>query len=269
MTPAPMRRPRSSGVRLAVRIHAGLVFFFLLAPILIVIPLSFTSGPYLQFPPPGWSLRWYRSFLDDPVWVQSALRSLQIGVSTAILATALGSMLAFSLVRGRYRGRAALTHLAAAPLVVPGIVYSVAVYGLFSQFRLIGDWRGIVIGHTVLALPYVVIIITAGLSRFDPTLEQAALGLGASRARTIRSITLPLIRPALVSAIFLAFIASFDELVVAMFLGGSNMTLPKKMFDNIQNAVDPVLAVVSVLQIGLVSLALLIVARFGAGARPM
>jgi ABC-type spermidine/putrescine transport system permease subunit II len=125
-----------------------------------------------------------------------------------------------------------------------------------------------VLGHTVHAIPYVVIIMTAALRTFDIALENAAMGLGASRARAIWRVTLPQIRPALISAVFLAFISSFDELVIAMFLGGANMTLPKKMFDNIINAIDPTIAAVSVLQIVIVTIALVASARFGTGARP-
>ena len=124
------------------------------------------------------------------------------------------------------------------------------------------------LGHTVHAIPFVVIIVSAALRTFDITQEQAAMSLGASRATALWQITLPQIRPSLVSAAFLAFISSFDELVVAMFLGGSNMTLPKKMFDNIVNEIDPTIAAVSVIQILLVSLILFIVSKLGAGATP-
>ena len=165
----------------------------------------------------------------------------------------LGTLLAFSIVRGRYRGREALTQISALPIIVPSIVYSIAVYGLFAKLRLIGLWQGIALAHTVLAIPYVTIIVAAGLRTFDIAQEQAAMGLGASRLTAVRRVTLPQIRPSLISAAFLAFIASFDELVVAMFLGGSNMTLPKKMFDNIMMEIDPTIAAVSVLKITLVT----------------
>ena len=269
LTPSPRgRHPRRSGGRVALNVFSGLVFLFLMLPLFIVFPISFSSASYLQFPPPGWSLRWYASYVNDPVWLAATVRSLKIAACTTVLATVLGTLLAFSLVRGRYPGREWVNQVSAMPLIVPTIIYSVAVYGLFSSFRLIGDWRGIVLGHTVHAIPYVVVIMTAALRTFDISLENAAMGLGASRLHAIWRVTLPQIRPALISAVFLAFIASFDELVIAMFLGGSNMTLPKKMFDNILNAIDPTIAAVSVLQILIVSIALFVSARFGAGARP-
>jgi putative spermidine/putrescine transport system permease protein len=158
-----------------------------------------------------------------------------------------------------------LERLTMAPIVVPTIILSVAVYGLFASLKLIGEWYGLALAHTVLALPFVVLVVSAGLRDFDRSLEQAAEGLGASRWQTLRRVTLPILRPSLVSAGLLAFVTSFDELVVAMFLSGSRMTLPKKMFDNILMEIDPTIAAVSVMQILLVSLVLLLIGRFGRG----
>jgi ABC-type spermidine/putrescine transport system permease subunit II len=157
-------------------------------------------------------------------------------------------------VRGRYPGKEIVNQIAAAPLIVPTIIYSVAVYGLFARLQLIGDWRGIVLGHAVHAIPYVVLVVGAALRTFDASLDQAAIGLGASRLRAVWRVTLPQIRS--------------DELVIATFLGGPNMTLPKKMFDNILNAIDPTIASVSVLQILLVSVVLVLASRFGVGVKP-
>jgi ABC-type spermidine/putrescine transport system permease subunit II len=254
-------------IKPAVYAWATLVLFFLVLPLLVVVPLSFSSSPYLQFPPPGWSLRWYEAYLSDYAWVTATIRSLKIATSTAVLSTLLGTMLSFSLVRGTYAGKSVVLQLSTTPLIVPSIIYSVAVYSTFAQFKLIGDWRGIVLAHTVLAIPYVTLVISAALRTFDANLELAAMGLGASRIRAIWRVTLPVLRPSVVSAIFLAFISSFDELVVAMFLGGAEMTLPKKMFDNIVNEIDPTIAAVSVLQIILVVGALAAVHKFGAGSR--
>jgi putative spermidine/putrescine transport system permease protein len=264
-------RPRHGmrGWRVALYIWVGFVLLFLILPVLIVFPLSFSSSAYLQFPPPGWSLRWYFAYVDDPSWIASTLRSFKVAVSTTILATLLGTPLAFSIVRGRYVGREVVAQLTSTPLIVPSIIYSIAVYGLFARYKLIGDWHAIVLGHTVQAIPYVVIVVVAGLRTYDISFEHAAMSLGASRLRAIWRVTLPQLRPTLITAMFFAFISSFDELVVAMFLGGSNMTLPKKMFDNILNAIDPTIAAVSVLQIVLVSAVLLVVSRFGSGVKPV
>jgi ABC-type spermidine/putrescine transport system permease subunit II len=259
----------SAALRFALHAWCAVVFFFLIAPLLVVFPLSFSSSAYLQFPPPGWSLRWYIAYIEDPAWIDATIRSIKIAGSTTVLATVLGTSLAFGIVRGRYPGKALVNQISLAPLIVPVIIYSISVYAVFAQLKLIGDWRAIVLGHTVHAIPYVVIVVGAALRTYDEAYELAAMSLGASRLRAIWRVTLPQIRPALVSAMFLAFIASFDELLVAMFLGGSNMTLPKKMFDNIINAIDPTIAAVSVLQVVLVSILLLVVSRFGVGAKPI
>lgn len=243
------------------------IYFFLMLPLLVVFPISLSSAAYMQFPPPGFSWQWYERFLDDPQWIDATVRSLYVGVATAVLALALGVPLAFSLVRGRFAGRNLLDRLALAPLIVPTIIVSVALYGLFAKLKLIGEWYGLVVAHTVLALPFVVLVMGAGLRDFDRSLEQAAEGLGASRPRILLRITLPLLRPSLVSAGLLAFISSFDELVVALFLAGPNMTLPKKMFDNILMEIDPTIAAVSVMQIVLVSIVLVLIGRFGRGLR--
>ena len=241
------------------------IYHFLMLPLLVVFPISLSSAPYMQFPPPGLSWQWYERYLDDPQWIDATWRSLYIGGATAVLALALGVPLAFSLVRGTFPGRVLLDRLALAPLIVPTIILSVALYGLFAKLKLIGAWYGLVVAHSVLALPFVVLVMAAGLRDFDRGLEQAAEGLGASRWRTLRRITLPLLRPSLVSAGLLAFLSSFDELVVALFLAGPNMTLPKKMFDNILMEIDPTIAAVSVMQILLVSVVMVLIGRFGRG----
>jgi putative spermidine/putrescine transport system permease protein len=256
----------TGGRRTLVAACSG-IYIFLMLPLLVVFPISLSSAPYMQFPPPGLSWQWYERYLDDPQWIDATIRSLYIGVATAVLALALGVPLAFSLVRGKFIGRGLLDRIAMAPVIVPTIILSVSVYGLFAKLKLIGEWYGLVVAHTVLALPFVVLVMVAGLRDFDRTLEQAAEGLGASRWRTLARITLPLLRPSLVSAALLAFITSFDEVVVALFLAGANMTLPKKMFDNILMEIDPTIAAVSVMQIILVTVVLILIGRFGRGLR--
>jgi len=246
-------------------VACALVYVFLMLPLLVVFPISLSSAPYMQFPPPGLSWQWYGRYLEDSQWIDATWRSLQVGTATAILALLLGVPLAFALVRGRFFGRLTVDRLAMAPIIVPTIILSVAVYGLFARLKLIGEWYGLVLAHTVLALPFVVLVMSAGLRDFDRALEQAAEGLGASRWQTLRRITLPILRPSLVSAGLLAFITSFDEVVVAIFLSGPNMTLPKKMFDNILMEIDPTIAAVSVMQILLVTVVMVLIGRFGRG----
>ena len=258
-----------SGWQLLLYVYCGLVFAFLMLPMLIVALVSFSSSPYLVFPPPGFSLRWYHEYFNDPIWIDATIRSFYVAGLTTVLATTLGTLLAFSLVRGQYPGRAIVDQLSLAPLIVPSIVYSVAIYSFFASWRLIGHWPAIALAHMVHTLPFVVLIVGAALRTFDMSQEHAAIGLGAGRLQAILRVTLPQIRPALISAAFLVFISSFDELVIAMFLGGSKMTLPKKMFDNIMNDIDPTIAAASTLQIVLVVIAITVSARFGTGAKPV
>ncbi len=268
LKPKLCRGERSRLPRWVLNFGCGLVFLFLVAPLLIVFPISFSSSSYLQFPPPGWSLRWYEAYINDVTWMDATLRSFKIGAATMVLSMIFGTLLSFSLVRGKYIGKTFVNQISLLPLIVPLIIYSIAVYGLFSQWKLIGHWQAIVLAHTVHAIPFVVIIVSAALRTYDINYEHAAMSLGASRLEAIWRVTLPQIRPSLISAAFFAFISSFDELIIAMFLGGSNMTLPKKMFDNIMNEIDPTIAAVSVLQIVLVTVILAVVSKFGAGASP-
>lgn len=263
------RRRRRSWGRIILGAYCGVVLGFLMLPILVVFPLSFSSASYLQFPPPGFSLRWYEKYLETPSWISATITSLQVGIGTTILATILGTMVAFSLVRGTYPGKAWVDRLVTAPIVVPNIIIAVAIYGLFADMKLIGNWYGVMIGHTVYAIPFVVLVVSAALRNFDVSQEHAAMGLGASRLRAVFTVTFPQIKPAIISAAFLAFITSFDELIIALFLSGSNMTLPKKMFENIISEIDPTISAVSVLQIIMVGIVLFLSQRLGAGVSPI
>ena len=237
----------------ALRVFCGLVLTFLVLPLLVLVPISFSSGTYLRFPPPGFSLKWYHRYFEDTGWIDATWRSFEIGAATTLLSLLIGVPLAFGLVRGRFAGRKLIEHGISAPMIVPHIIISIAIYGLYSKLGLIGEWYGVAVAHTVLALPFVVIVLTAGLREFDQSLEMAARGLGASQLAAVRTVTIPMLAPSFYSAAFLAFITSFDELIVAMFVAGANMTLPKKMFDTILAEIEPTVAAVSVLQIVLVT----------------
>lgn len=244
------RKSRSSRlVNLAMNTIAVAVAGFLIAPLLILIPISLSSASYLSFPPPGWSLQWYERYLGDPFWIDATLRSLQIGVGTSVLALIIGFPLAFGLSRGNFPGKNLIESSISAPIIVPSIVFSIGSYSCFVKLGLVGEWYGVVVAHTVLALPFVTIVLLAGLRAIDSSLELAARGLGATRLKAVIFVTLPLVATNLYQAAFLAFITSFDELVVAMFLAGQNMTLPKKIFDDVMSEIEPTVAAVSVLQI--------------------
>ena len=237
---------------------------FLAAPLAVVVPISFSAAKYLTFPPPGWSLQWYERYFGSREWMSATVRSFEVALLTTLAATVVGTAAALAL-RRPFRGRSLARLIILAPMVVPVIILAIGIYGLYAKLRMVGTLHGLVLAHTVLALPFVVLVMVAGLRDFDNVLEQAAEGLGASRMKTLTRVTFPLLRPSLVSAGLLAFITSFDELVVALFLAGSNMTLPKKMFDNILMEIDPTIAAVSVMQILLVSIVLVLIGRFGRG----
>jgi putative spermidine/putrescine transport system permease protein len=257
-----MRR-RKPASRRVLRLFVGLVLFFLALPLAIVVPVSLSSSPYLQFPPPGLSFQWYERYLFSPEWIDATVRSLQVAAGTVVLTLLVAVPLAFALVRASFPGRALLDRLLLTPLIVPTIITAVAIYGIFSQLKLIGSLFGLVLAHAILALPFALIVLQAGFRGLDRSLETAAAGLGAGRFTIFRRIVLPQMRPSLVSAALLAFITSFDELVVAIFLAGTNSTLPKKMFENIRTEVDPTVAAVSVLQILMICLGLFLFSRYG------
>jgi putative spermidine/putrescine transport system permease protein len=236
-----------------------LVGFFLISPILLVIPMSFSSVSYLQFPPPGYSWRWYIQFFTDPAWLQPAIQSFQIAILTMLLATVLGTLASFGLVRGKFFGRQALFTLLISPMIVPIIIVAVAVYAFFSRLHLTDTLVGVVIGHTIVAVPFVILAVSASLRGFDENMERAARVLGASPLKTFFKVTFPLIKPGVISGAMFAFIRSFDETVVSIFLCSIEVkTLPKRMWEGIRTEVTPIIASVSTLLI-FFSLILLII----------
>lgn len=258
-----MSTPRISVLQAGLRIYAVLILAALLLPLVVVIPISFSSARYLQFPPPGFSLQWYARFFGSEAWIGATIVSLRVAIASTVLALGLGTALAFSVTRGRFWGRTLIERIGIGPMIVPHIVIAIALYGIFARLGLTGNELGLVLAHTVLAIPFVLTVMSAALKTVDPALEQAAMSLGTSQVGAIWRVTLPLVTPGLISASILAFLSSFDESVVALFLSGTRRTLPKQMFDNIQNEIDPTVAAVSVLQIALVVFALAIVARYG------
>jgi putative spermidine/putrescine transport system permease protein len=241
---------------------------FLAAPLAVVVPISFSAAKYLTFPPPGWSLQWYERYFGSREWMSATVRSFEVALLTTLAATVVGTAAALAL-RRPFRGRSLVRLIILAPMVVPVIILAIGIYGLYAKLRMIGTLHGLVLAHTVLALPFVVVVVSATLAGFDSTLELAAQNLGANRWRTFRFVTLPLIRPGLVSAALLAFITSFDEVVVAIFVSGTqSATLPKQMWDGIRTEIDPTVAAVSTLLIGVTAAVICIsaVVRLRAGA---
>ena len=240
--------PRAAGWEWSFRLVAAVVLLFLVLPTLIILPMSFSPTTYLHFPPTGFSLRWYRAYLLDPDWIDSTLFSAEIAGLTTVASTVIGTMGSVALVRGRLPGRQTVEALLLAPLIVPPIIVAIGVYLQFAPLGLTGTRFGFTLVHTALAVPYVVLVVTAALQRVPPSLELAGLNLGGSRLTCFRRITLPLIAPAVLSGAVFAFLASFDETVVSFFISGSeHKTVTRKMFEDIEFNLSPVIAAASTL----------------------
>lgn len=232
------------------------ILVFLMTPTLLILPMSFSPTDQLAFPPKGVSLDWYRLFLTDPDWVEATLFSLQIAALTTVCSASIGTMGALALVRGRLPARETLEALMLAPLIVPHIIVAIAVYLHFAPLGLTGTRLGFVLIHTALAVPYVVLVVSAALQRLPPSLEMAGLNLGASRLECFWWVTMPLIAPAILAGAVFSALASFDETVVSFFISGvEHKTVTRKMFEDIEFNVSPVIAAAStVFVVGTVAL---------------
>lgn len=220
-------------------------FAFLLVPLVMVVFVSFTPTTYLIFPPSGFSVRWYERFFDDAEWLRSAWLSVRVGIVTAIVSTGLGLITAIGLERGRVRGKSLMTALFLSPLIVPVILIAVALYEMANRLHLIGSLTAYVIGHTLLALPITVLICANALRSIGTELEQAARTLGATPRYAFGAVTARLMAPSLAVAAIFAFVTSWDEPVIALFLSIGRATMPVHIFNHIQTEVTPTVAAVS------------------------
>ncbi|MHC8288061.1 ABC transporter permease subunit [Pseudomonas sp. XS1P51] len=244
------------------------ILFFLVAPAFVMVPISFTETPVLDWPPKGFSLQWYDAYLESPAWVAATLRSVQVALLTAALSMLIGTPAAFGLMRGLKRGNALVLAFLLSPLILPRIIIAVALFYLFSKLSLIGSITGLVLGHTILAVPYVVVSVMAVLKNYDQRYDNAAWSLGANRWRALRYVTLPLLRGGLLAAFLFAFVTSFDELTLSLFVsGGMQSTLPKQMWDSAILQVNPLLAAVSTLLLALIAVVLLLANRLSSRDR--
>lgn len=235
--------------RLLLWLYAGLVLLFLVLPILVIVPLSFSSGKFLYFPLPGLSLRWYARLVEHAPWRQTLLNSLLVGAIATLLATTLGTLAAFGLARARFRGRGLVMALLLSPMIVPVIIVATGAYFFYERLGLTNSLLGLAIAHAALGAPFVLVTVSATLSGLDPSLPRAAAGLGAPPWTTFRRVTLPIIAPGVVSGALFAFVTSFDEVVVALFLTGpAQRTLPRQMFEGIREEISPeILAAATIL----------------------
>ncbi|MFO1162211.1 MAG: ABC transporter permease [Reyranellaceae bacterium] len=255
---APYRTRGEIVWQVAFRIFCGLVFVFLVLPIAAVVPLSFNSGQFLTFPMPGLSLRWYSEFFASEKWLAAVYNSIGVGLATMLLATALGTLAALGLARLKPRSRAAIGALVLAPLIVPVVITGVGVYFLYAPLRLTNTYLGLVLAHTVLAIPFVVLTVSASLANFDVNLWRAASNLGAPPVTAFRRVVLPVILPGVVSGAIFAFATSFDEIVMGLFLAGpTQRTLPIQMFNGVREEISPTITAAATLLVAL-SIALLV-----------
>jgi len=227
-------------------IWTWLVLLFLIAPILAVIPLSFNAEPYFSYPMPGLSLRWYVDFFTSDRWLDAIQTSLELAACVTILSTILGTLAALGLSRTNLPARPFIMSVLLLPMIVPVIITAVATFIFYAEagsivgINLIGSFSGLVLAHTMLATPFVVIAVTSTLTGFDWSLSRAAQSLGAPPLTVFRKVILPLILPGVVSGALFAWVTSFDEVVVALFVSGPNQrTLPKQMFSGIREQVSP------------------------------
>jgi putative spermidine/putrescine transport system permease protein len=234
---------RAQGASIAVNGLAGAVLVFLLFPVLVVVLISFSSVDFLSFPPPGLSLRWYRTIFSNWEWINAFLITLQVGALTALLSTLLGVPAAFALSRHLKRGQNFVNALALAALIAPPIIKAIAIYLYYVPLGLLNTIPGLAFAHTVSGIPFVVINVVAGLRGYDRDLERAATIHGASPLRAVLSITLPLIAPSIIVGAVFAFMQSAQELLIAMFvLGTLEKPLAVKLWEGVRVAIDPSLA---------------------------
>ena len=246
---------------------AYLVLAFLIAPLLVIVPLSFNAEPYFTFTskmltlnPEGYSFRWYLDIVENPQWLEAIGNSLVIALASTFLATVLGTLAAVGLARSNMPFRDFYMALLISPLVVPIVIAAAGMYFFYSSVGLAQTHLGIILAHTTLGVPFVVITMTATLSGFDRNLIKAASSLGADPITAFFRVTLPLIAPGMISGALFAFAASFDEVVTVLFLGGPEQrTIPRQMWSGIREQISPTILAVATLLIIFSSLLLLAV----------
>jgi putative spermidine/putrescine transport system permease protein len=233
------------------------IFLFLIIPILVIIPLSFNAQPYftftpemLSFDPEGYSTKWYEKFFNDPGWQKAVKNSLSIAISSTIISTFLGTLAALGLSQKDFPFKATIMGILISPMIVPLIISATGMYFFYAKIGLSGTYWGVVLAHAALATPFVVITVTATLTGFDHSLTRAASNLGSTPTNTFFKITVPLITPGVISGALFAFITSFDEVVVILFVGSvGQRTIPWAMFSGIREEISPTILAVATLLI--------------------
>ena len=239
-----------------------LVLAFLCLPVIIVVAMSFSSAKSLEFPPPGLSLRWYGTFFGDSRWLDAGTNSVLLAGLASTIALLLGTVASYALLRGRFPGRRLIEANFMAPIIIPSIITAVSLFIAFAKTGVRGTFGALVLAHTILVVPYVVLIMRVAIKSFDERIEQVAFTLGASKLRVLWSVVLPNLVPSAVAAWIFAFIISFDEVVVTLFLSGTYMTIPKRMFNELIMQINPTITAIATILIGINTLAVYLLVLF-------
>lgn len=249
--------------RLIWRTWVLAVFLFLPAPIVIVIISSFSRTGYLQFPPQDLSFRWYEEFLSSEVWLRALGVSFVLAVVVALATTILSFLAALAVTRLKFKGKSAFDVLMLSPLLFPHAAIGVALLGLLAAFGWIGHYAGLLLAHAILCMPFAYRPILNSMRKLDLSVEEAAMSLGAPPRYVFRTVTLPMLRPGLITALLFSFIISFDEVTVTIFLIGPDVvTLPSRIFTHIQESASPVIAAISSFLVGITVLLVIALQRF-------
>ncbi|WP_192183217.1 ABC transporter permease [Mesorhizobium amorphae] len=263
-------RPASTvGARLAFLTVCALVLLFLVLPVVAIVPLSFSADPWFTYPLPGWSLRWYQDLFGSEQWRNAFFNSLIVGSASTVLATLLGTLAAFGLAFHRVPFRSLVMAIVICPMIVPVVITAVAMYFSMQAVGLANSYTGIILAHTALSCPFVVLTVMAVLNRFDRNLERAAASLGAGPITVFRKVTFPIIAPGIVSGALFAFFTSWDEVIVVLFLGAPDQrTLPRQMFSGIREQLSPtIIAAATLLIAGYIILGIFMAFRRDTGVQ--
>ncbi|KJC56504.1 ABC transporter permease [Bradyrhizobium sp. LTSPM299] len=234
--------------RVAFVLVCALVLLYLILPILIIAPMSFSGARYLAFPPPSLSLRWYQEYVSNAAWMQATRVTLTVAVLTVVIATPLGVAAAYAVSRSTWRIMRLIHMTLLLPLVVPIIITAVGIFFVYAKVGLVASLTGLVLANVMLGLPYVIISVVAGLQSFDATQEMVARSLGMNRLRSFFAVTLPQIKASVIAGGIFAFISAMDETIVALFIsGGQYQPLTKRMFTALRDEIDPTIAAISTL----------------------
>lgn len=260
--PAHRRRKRFDGWTTLVWTAGGLVYLFLVVPVFVIVLSAFSPNAYPEFPPSEFSLRWFREVADNAAWMKSIWDSLVLMIIVTVLTVVLGTTAAYGVSRLEFKGKQALLSFMLSPLMIPQVVMGIALLYVFTSMGIIGSVTGLVIGHMIVSFPYVIRTVGVSLSNLDPKVERASMSLGAGPVRTFFRVTLPLIKPGIVAGGVFSAVTSFGEVSISLFVASpSNMTVPVRIFNYIDQTFDPSVNAISVIFIAVAVIALVIIER--------